>query len=87
MTDKRNISIQKKSDDDNLQDTQNVNNVQCLNVSRDIYIDVIDKRSNSDWNVSLQTNDCIITYKLDTGAQANVISKHTFACIPKSVVI
>ena len=87
VTDKRKISIQNKSDNDNLQDTQNVNNLQCLNISRDIYIDVIDKKKNSDWNVLLQTNDCIITYKVNTGAQANVISKQTLACIPKSVVI
>ena len=25
-----------------------------VNISRDIYIDVIDKKSNSDWNVSPQ---------------------------------
>ena len=87
ITDRRNISIQKKSDNDNLQDTQNVNNVQCLNISHDIYIDVIDEKKNSNWNVSLQTNDYITTYKVDTGAQANVISKHTLACIPKLVVI
>ena len=37
--------------------------------------------------VSLQANDCILTYKVDTGAQANVMSKQTLACIPKSVVI
>ena len=87
ITDRRNISIQKKSDNDNLQDTQNVNNVQCLNISHDIYIDLIDEKKNSSWNVSLQTNDYITTYKVDTGPQANVISKHTLACIPKSVVI
>ena len=72
---------------DNLQDTQNVNDVQCLNISPDIYIDVIDKKDSSDWNVSLQTNHCIITYNVDTGAKANVISKQTLAYIPKSVVI
>ena len=48
VTDKRNISIQNKSDSDNLQDTQNVNDVQCLNIYRDIYVDVIDKKDNSD---------------------------------------
>ena len=87
VTDQRDISIQNKSDYDNLKNTQNANNFQCVNISRDIYIDVTDKKDNSDWNVSLQTNDCIITYKTDTGAQVNVISKQTLACIPKSVVI
>ena len=48
VTDKRNVSIQSKSDSDNLQDTQNVNDVQCLNIYRDIYVDVIDKKDNSD---------------------------------------
>ena len=48
VTDKRNISIRNKSDSDNLQDTQNVNDVQCLNIYRDIYVDVIDKKDNSD---------------------------------------
>ena len=48
LTKKRNISIQNKGDNDNLQDTQNVNNVQCFNISLDIYIDVIDKKNNSD---------------------------------------
>ena len=48
VTDKRNISIQNKSDSDNLQDTQNVNDVQCLNIYRDIYVDIIDKKDNSD---------------------------------------
>ena len=38
-------------------------------------MDVIDKKSNSEGNVSRQTNDCIITYKVDTGTQANVILK------------
>ena len=37
-------------------------------------MDVIDEKKNSNWNVSLQTNDCITIYKVDTGAQANVIS-------------
>ena len=50
-------------------------------------MDVIDKKSNSEGNVSRQTNDCIITYKVDTGTQANAILKQTLACIPKSVVI
>ena len=59
VTDKRNISIQNKSDYGNLQNTQNVNNVHCLNISRDIYVDLIDKKNNSDWNVSLQTNNCV----------------------------
>ena len=35
----------------------------------------------------LKTNDCIITHKVDTGTQANVILKQTSACIPRSVVI
>ena len=48
VTDKRNISIQNKSDSDNLQNAQNVNDVQCLNICRDIYVDVIDKKDNSD---------------------------------------
>ena len=87
VTDKRNISIRNKSDNANLQDTQNVNKVQCLSISRDIYIDVTDKKNNSDWNVSLETNDYVITYKIDTWAQANVISKQALACIPKSFVI
>ena len=87
VTDKRNILFQNKSDNDNWQRTQNVNNVQCLNISRGIYMDVIDKKSNSEGNVSRQTNDCIITYKVDPGTQANVILKQTLACIPKSVVI
>ena len=47
----RNISIQNKSDSNNLQHTQNVNDVQYLNISPDIYIDVIDKKDSSDWNV------------------------------------
>ena len=34
-----------------------------------------------------QTNHSTKTYKVDTGAQANVISKQILACIPKSVVI
>ena len=50
-------------------------------------MDVIDEKKNSNWNVSLQTNDCITIYKVDTWAQANVISKHTLFCIPNSVVI
>ena len=37
-------------------------------------------------DVSLPTNDCVITYKIDTGAQANLSSKQTLACLPKSVV-
>ena len=47
----RNISIQNKSDSNNLQHTQNVNDVQYLNISPDIYIDVIHKKDSSDWNV------------------------------------
>ena len=62
-------------------------NVSIFLVIRDIYINVTDKKENSDWNDSLQINDCIITYKVDTGAQANVISKQTLAFILKSVVI
>ena len=47
----RNISIQNKSDSNNLQHTQNANDVQYLNISPDINIDVIDKKDSSDWNV------------------------------------
>ena len=35
-----------------------------FNISRDIYIDVTDKKNNSDWNVSLQTNNCVKRIKL-----------------------
>ena len=60
----------------------------CFTLSRDeFYINKIDQRNNPDWHVSLQTYDCVITYQTDTRAQANVISKQTLACLPKSVVI
>ena len=54
---------------------------------KDFCINITDKKNNSHWNVSLQTNDCVITYKIYTGAQVNVISKQTKACLPKSVVV
>ena len=47
----------------------------------------LDKKINSDWNVSPQTNDRAITYKTDIVAKANVISKQTLALLPKLVVI
>ena len=51
---------------------------------KEFCINITEKKNNSDWNVSLETNDCVITYKIYTGAQADVILKQT---LPKSAVI
>ena len=53
----------------------------------ELCINIIDKKINSDWNVSPQTNDRAITYKTDIVAKANVISKQALALLPKLVVI
>ena len=53
----------------------------------ELCINIIDKKINSDWNVSPQTNDRAITCKTDIAAKANVISKQTLALLPKLVVI
>ena len=51
---------------------------------KEFCINITEKKNNSDWNVSLETNDCVITYKIYAGAQADVILKQT---LPKSAVI
>ena len=48
---------------------------------------IIDKKNNSHWNVSFQTNDFVMTYKIDTGAKTYVILKQSLACLPKSAEI
>ena len=48
---------------------------------------IIDKKNNSDWNVSFQTNDFVMTYKIDTGAKTYVILKQSLACLLKSAEV
>ena len=48
------------------------------------------KRTISDWSVSLQTNGCVIAYKIDRGRQVfskHAISKRYLVCLRKSIVI
>ena len=36
-----------------------------------------------DWNITLSTNDALITFKLDTGAQVNILPQDDFNKLPK----
>ena len=45
----------------------------------DMYVAVIENDTQAkDWTASMSLNGCHITFKLDTGAQCNVISKNTY---------
>lgn len=46
----------------------------------EFYVDAL-SRKQKDWILSLQVNDSIIPFKLDTGAQVNVISETEFKSI------
>ena len=47
--------------------------IETINIQNFVYINQI-KNENSDWSITLLANGILVSYKIDTGAQCNVVS-------------
>ncbi|KAG8175794.1 hypothetical protein JTE90_013347 [Oedothorax gibbosus] len=81
------VCRQPRQQSSNKQQQHRVSAINTQDVSNIAYIGALSTSNERDWLQQVQVNDYPVVFKLDTGAQVNVLTKTLFECLPSKPIL
>ncbi|KAG8173419.1 hypothetical protein JTE90_002013 [Oedothorax gibbosus] len=81
------VCRQPRQQSSNKQQQHRVSAINTQDVSNIAYIGALSTSNERDWLQQVQVNDYPVVFKLDTGAQVNVLTNTLFECLPSKPIL